>query len=127
MSTEAKGLGLVGVNHVVVPVANLARSVAFYRDYLGIKEVPKMVPNENLVWLRLPSKVMVHLIEGKSVPAPDPVHIAFEVEDLDAAVKLLEEKKIAILSSGTRKDGQRYVFFRDPDGNRVELCTPSGF
>lgn len=127
MATKAEGLGLVHVNHVVYPVRNLAASVAFYRDFLGVKEIPKMVPNENIVWLQLPSKVMLHLIEHKNFPALDPVHVAFEVEDLDAAEKALIERKIAIENKGIRKDGQRYVFFRDPDGNRVELCTPSGF
>lgn len=127
MAAQTKGLGLVHVNHVVYPVSSLAASVPFYRDFLGIKEIPKMVPNENIVWLQLPSKVMVHLIEHKSFPALDPVHIAFEVEDLDAAEVGLLERKIAIENKGVRKDGQRYVFFRDPDGNRVELCTPSGF
>ena len=58
---------------------------------------------------------------------PDNVHHAFEVEDYDAAVLALHGKHIPIERTGVRQDGQRYLFIRDPDGNRVELCTPSGF
>jgi catechol 2,3-dioxygenase-like lactoylglutathione lyase family enzyme len=71
---------------------------------------------------------MLHLIESEEAPArPDNVHHAFEVEDFDATMRALREKGIAIERTGERKDGQRYLFIRDPDGNRVELCTPSGF
>ena len=27
----------------------------------------------------------------------------------------------------TRNDGQRAFYINDPDGNRIELCTKSGF
>jgi catechol 2,3-dioxygenase-like lactoylglutathione lyase family enzyme len=50
-----------------------------------------------------------------------------EVEDFDVATKALQAKGIPIERSGVRHDGQRYLFIREPDGNRVELCTPSGF
>jgi hypothetical protein len=49
------------------------------------------------------------------------------VEDFDASVKALQEKEITVERSGVCRDDQRYLFIRDPDGNRVELCTPSGF
>jgi catechol 2,3-dioxygenase-like lactoylglutathione lyase family enzyme len=55
------------------------------------------------------------------------VHHAFEAEDFDASVKVLHEKGVPIERTGVRRDGQRYLFMRDPDGNRVELGTPSGF
>jgi len=55
------------------------------------------------------------------------VYTAFEVEDYDAAVQALHEKNIPIERTGVRKDGQRYLFIHDPDGNRVAWCTPSGF
>ena len=52
---------------------------------------------------------------------------AFEVEDFDAALRGLQDQGISVERTGVRKDGQRYLFIRDPNGNRVELCTPSGF
>jgi catechol 2,3-dioxygenase-like lactoylglutathione lyase family enzyme len=58
---------------------------------------------------------------------PENAHHAFEVEDFDTSMKVLEEHGISIERSGVRHDGPRYLFIRIPDGNRVELCTPSGF
>ena len=49
------------------------------------------------------------------------------MEDFDASVKALQEKEITVERGGACRDDQRYLFIRDPDSNRVELCTPSGF
>lgn len=87
-----------------------------------------MVDNPLVTWLQLPSGVMLPLIESAEAPArPDNVHHAFEVEDFDAAEQALHAKSVPIERTGVRKDGQRFLFIRDPDGDRVELCTPSGF
>ena len=119
---------LTGVNHIVTMVRDTARSLDFYCGLLGFNHIPSMVDNPNITWLQLPSGVMLHLIESEEAPVrPENVHHAFEVEDLDGARLALEGQGIAVERDGTRHDGQRYIFFRDPDGNRVELCTPSGF
>ncbi len=127
MATKRATIRLNHVNHVVYIVRDKERSLAFYRDILGLKVIPKMVDAENIEWLQLPSGVMVHLIQTDLAPAPNPCHTAFEVEDFDATVKSLEALGITIENRGVRKDGQRFLFIRDPDGNRVELCTRSGF
>lgn len=116
------------VNHVVTVVEDTAQSMEFYCGFLGIKHIQSQVDNPNVTWLQLPSGVMLHLIETPDAPAqPQNIHHAFEVEDFDDAVRAVEERGISIEDSGERHDGQRYFFIRDPDGNRVELCTPSGF
>ncbi len=123
-----RGLKLNHVNHVVTMVKDTKRSMEFYCDFLGIGQIPSQVDNPNITWLQLPSGVMLHLIETEEAPAHPPnIHHAFEVEDFDAAMAALQDRGIAVEASGVRHDGQRYLFMRDPDGNRVELCTPSGF
>ena len=122
------GLKLNHVNHVVTMVKDTKRSMEFYCEFLGIKQIQSQVDNTNITWLQLPSGVMLHLIETEEAPAhPANIHHAFEVEDFDAAKSVVEEHGFSIENSGVRHDGQRYLFIRDPDGNRVELCTPSGF
>jgi catechol 2,3-dioxygenase-like lactoylglutathione lyase family enzyme len=96
--------------------------------YPTFKQIPSTVDNPNITRLQLPSGVMLHLIENEEASVrPDNVHHAFEVEDFDTACRALQQKGITVERDGTRHDGQRYLFIRDPDGNRVELCTPSGF
>ena len=122
------GLKLNHVNHIVTVVRDAQRSMEFYCDFLGIEIIQSQVDNPNITWLRLPSGVMLHLIETEDAPAhPSNIHHAFEVDDFDTAQWVVEGKGIEIEGSGVRHDGQRYLFIRDPDGNRVELCTPSGF
>ncbi len=127
MTTKSSGLKLNHVNHVVYLVRDTKQSMEFYHDFLGIKQIPSQVDNPNITWLQLPSGVMLHLIETDQAPCPDESHIAFEVEDFDAAVEAVKAKGLEISRSGVRNDGQRFLFTHDPDGNRVELCTKSGF
>ena len=127
MSTKSSGLKLNHVNHVVYLVRDTRRSMEFYHDFLGIKQIPSQVDNPNVTWLQLPSGVMLHLIETDQAPCPEESHIAFEVEDFDAAMEAVKAKGLEITRSGVRNDGQRFLFTHDPNGNRVELCTKSGF
>ncbi len=122
------GVKLTHVNHVVTMVKDTPRSLAFYKDLLGIKQIESQVDNPSITWLQLPSGVMLHLIESDQAPAhPDNIHHAFEVADFAAARRALEDHGIPVERTGVRRDGQEYLFIRDPDGNRVELCTPSRF
>lgn len=54
-------------------------------------------------------------------------HIAFYVDDLDTAVKYLQEKGIHILSTPTASagasEGQRWVYFLSPWGMQFELVS----
>ena len=55
------------------------------------------------------------------------VHHAFEAEDYDAAVQALHGKNIPIERTGVCKDGQRYLFICDPNGNRGNCAHQQGF
>ncbi len=124
----SSGLKLTHMNHALTVVKDLKRGMEFYCDFLGLKRIQSQVDNPNIVWLQLPSGVMLHLLETQDAPVRPPnIHNAFEVEDFDAARKAVEDKGLEVEGPGVRHDGQRYLYIRDPDGNRVELCTASGF
>ncbi|MCH7801810.1 MAG: VOC family protein, partial [Chloroflexi bacterium] len=70
---------------------------------------------------------MVHLVQndaGASVPSH---HAAFEVDDIEGYRKHIQSKGVEATDITTRKDGQQEFKFDDPDGNRIEICTKSGF
>ena len=95
------------------------------------------------VYLELPNGPRVELLKYLNPPAsrPDQLgtsntpglrHMAFRVDDIDGAVARLREADVAFLSGiqdvptsqvtyagGVRK---RLVYFRDPEGNLLELC-----
>ena len=111
------------INHVAVPIADRRKALPFYRDLLGLKVIPAMVDSPNVTWVQLADGAMIHPVEPRPDGAPPAYHVAFEVADFDAAVQAIEAAGLPIESQGMRHDGQRFLFVRDPDGNRVELAT----
>lgn len=112
------------VNHIGYPISDRRRSLAFYRDLLGLELIPAMVDGQRVIWTKMADGSMMHLIEPSDGEMAG-YHAAFEVEDFEATLAVLQNNGYELESRGERHDGQRYLFVRDPDGNRVELTTPS--
>jgi catechol 2,3-dioxygenase-like lactoylglutathione lyase family enzyme len=116
------------INHVTASVKDIARAMKFYNDLLGIKQIQSQVDNPEITWLQLESGIMLHLIESPDAPGwPERLHHAFEVEDFESTKQVLQENGYEITREGVRYDGQAFLFTSDPDGNRVEFCTGSGY
>ena len=115
------------VNHLTYCVRDKERATKFWVDVLGVKEIPSMVDSDHIVWLQLPSGTMVHLIEGDVAPSVPSHHGAFEVEDIEEAQKYMHANNVETTDITTRHDGQRVFFIEDTEGNRIEICTKSGF
>ncbi len=128
------------IQHCGLVVADLDRSRRFYGEALGLEEVPRP-PNFAFAgaWFRC-GEDEIHLLAeadttgraGVEEPGPSAAfglvnHIAFEVDDLDAACAPLEENGVALIGGPMpRGDGVVQVFFRDPDGYVVELFQWTG-
>jgi glyoxylase I family protein len=121
---------IVGLHHVSLVVSDTGRSLAFYRELLGLEIEPSR-PDLDFpgAWLRLGDR-QVHLLE---VPNPDPVdgrpphggrdrHTAVLVNDLDGFVRRLDAAGVPFTLS---RSGRRALFCRDPDGNTWELIESS--
>jgi lactoylglutathione lyase len=59
---------------------------------------------------------------------PDLVHLAFQVDNLDTTIAILQQKGIPITDGPTKtSSGSRFVFIDAPDGYEVELIErPAG-
>jgi glyoxylase I family protein len=127
-----------GLDHVVLRVTDLDRSLAFYRDALGCA-IERRLDELGLVQLRagasLIDLVPIDAPLGKAGGGPPPTaqqggrnvdHIALRVEafDEEAIRAQLESHHIAPGKVGTRygADGDGpSMYIQDPDGNTVEL------
>ena len=49
------------------------------------------------------------------------------MDDIEASHKYFNGRGIETTDIQTRNDGQRAFYINDLDGNRIELCTISGF
>ena len=127
MSLTEDHVRLKAVNHVTYNVVDKEKATKFWVDVLGVKQIPKQVDAEHIIWLQLPSGAMVHIVETPEGPSTPSHHGAFEVEDIYAAAKVVQQKGIETTDITPRNDGQRVFFLNDPEGNRIEICTKSGF
>ncbi|MBI51297.1 MAG: hypothetical protein CL781_08255 [Chloroflexi bacterium] len=118
---------LKAVNHVTYNVKDKERAAKFWEEVLGVKRIPKQVDADHIVWLQLPSGAMVHLVETPDGPSVPSHHGAFEVDNIESANKAMIDMGVKTTEINTRNDGQRVFFINDPEGNRIEICTVSGF
>ena len=106
---------LTGVNHVTLVVSDLGRSVAFYRDILGLSlrhQGPRGAYLESgALWLALEL--------GQPTPRADDSHIAFSCQPADFAT-LAARLSGAPKWKANRSEGAS-IYFTDPDGHKLEL------
>ena len=121
---QIKALG-----HVVLKVRNLERSVQFYRDVLGMKEVARL--RTTMVFFSFGNNhhdlALLQIGELATSPAANSVglyHVAFKVGDrldqLRELKKYLEQHKVPILGASDHSVSQS-LYIQDPDGIEIEL------
>ena len=118
---------LKAINHITYNVKDKDAALKWYQEILGLKQIPKMVDSDHLYWLQLPSGAMVHIIENPDAPSAPSHHTAFEVDEIEMARNAVMAAGVDVTEIQTRNDGQRSFNINDPDGNRIEICTKSGF
>lgn len=116
---------IVGVHHaqISIPVGAEEEGRAFYRDFLGMTEVPKPASfaGRGGFWLQA-GDFQVHVgTEGGVDRRATRAHLAYRVSDLKEWRRRLEERGIGIIDNGPVIPGHTRLEFRDPFGNRVEL------
>jgi len=145
------------VDHINIVVSDLERSVRFYTEALGLEETRRAALEgdwiESVVGLagvradvvyvqprdggpRI-ELIQYHAPEGKAIPEtalPHTIglrHIAFRVEDMEAACRRLRDagaefigEPVAVPDGVVKHDAGRKTlcYFRDPDGVILELA-----
>ncbi len=155
---ELKGQGgLSKANHVGITVKNLGAAIAFYGALTGAEITPKdQIGGERMAKVQGLEKTLiryatVHLenlnIDLLEYEEPKPtqasysneqisaMHLCFEVDDLERAVKRLQNAGIVFhgepitfqaedgLVTGI---GTGVAYFKDPDGTNLEIIAPVG-
>ena len=116
------------LNHVSFAVRDLDRSLAFYRDVLGLPLLPRPEFGVPGAWLGV-GAAQIHLIQvpaGVDVGSPPPTtnpaasHTAFFIDDYRATAAALREAGLAIVETSPEM-GQMWV--QDPDGYVIEFIS----
>jgi catechol 2,3-dioxygenase-like lactoylglutathione lyase family enzyme len=143
-------IGVVGAYHSGITVADLDRSLGFYRDLLGLEVIAERLACEDyiqrltdaaggcikLTHLRVSgSEYLVELLEYQQVERvpiggrprdPGQGHICSFVDGLDALCDEIRRRGQRVIADPVtavvgRNAGARIVYAQDPDGFWVEL------
>lgn len=115
--------------HNNINVRDLERSLAFYEKALGLKEVRRREePDFTLVYLgdggSTPHELELTWLKGREAPynlGDNEFHLAFGVDDFEAAHKLHEEMGCICYENAA----MGIYFISDPDGYWLEVL-PNG-
>jgi catechol 2,3-dioxygenase-like lactoylglutathione lyase family enzyme len=108
------------LDHVTVIVTDVERSRQFYRDVLGLREVPPPYTFDFVVlWFDLGGQFL-HLLHKPQPDLISPRHFALGVTDAIAARDRCRRHGLTIDETVRIPNADRF-FIRDPDGNRIEL------
>jgi len=120
------------VHHIAIICSNYAVSKAFYTEKLGlevVKETFRAERNSYKLDLKVNELYQVELFSFPHPPArpsrPESCglrHLAFEVDDIETAIQILNQKGVATEPIRTDElTGNRFTFFADPDDLPLEL------
>jgi catechol 2,3-dioxygenase-like lactoylglutathione lyase family enzyme len=127
---------ITGLFEAHLTVADLARSVDFYRDVVGL-ELAHEVPERHAAffWIGGRGKTMLGLWSVHSSPLQLKLHIAFRVP-LDGLIASIRQLRDAGVTATDGSTGQSIdepvvigwmpaasVYFSDPDGHLLEYIT----
>ncbi|MBE7416626.1 MAG: VOC family protein [Ideonella sp.] len=123
------------IDHIELLTAEPERTIAFYVGVLGFRERDRRCIPETpsgpleLTYLELGGTT----IEVMCYPQASPIAprgseqrlgwqcLALEVDDIDAALRLLEQQGIAVTWGPVKRPDYARAEIRDPDGNPIEL------
>jgi len=125
------------LDNVDIVCQDLDLLVPFYRDVLGLPEAHPYLTEQGWAGFKAGS-VTLYLIEsGPAIPAeraraaapigerPGLESLAFEVDDLNEAVRWLTERGVVWETEVIESPWYRYRGFRDPEGNLLYVTRPA--
>ena len=119
--------------HTRYRVTDLDKTVAFYRDVLGLQETRRHTSGRGsqLVFFKAPGseeeiEICKYDQSGPVVVGPDLTHLAFEVDDLEAFAREAAKKGYPLSDGPTPTGSGSVIAFIDaPEGYEVELIQRS--
>src|SRR3954465_10760742 len=116
--------------HTRYRVNDLEKTVSFYKDVLGLKEIRRHTSGRGsqLVFFKAPqSEEEIELCKfdesGPVIVGPDLTHLAFEVDDLEQFAKEAAAKGYPLSDGPHSTNGGRIAFIDAPEGYEDALIN----
>lgn len=100
---------LIGINHVALQVDDMEEAVAFYTDLFQPTAVDRSEPHA--AFLEFGDQFLALFQRGPRAEEP---HFGLVVDDKEETRRVLEEAGAEVLPG-------RFLDFRDPSGNRIQI------
>jgi len=114
--------------HTRYRVKDLEKTVLFYKDVLGLKELRRQTSGRGsqLVFLKAPdSEEEIEICKfdesGPVMVGPDLTHLAFEVDDLEKFAREAAAKGYPLSDGPHASSSGKIAFIDAPEGYEVEL------
>ena len=113
-----------GVEHVAIATMNPQTLAHWYVEHLNFAT---LLDTGSTVYIESPNSVILEFVKAHGVPAERGIrdaglrHIAFAVDDLEAAHQQLKSAGVKFESAPVVLPGMRLYFFRDLEGNYLHL------
>ncbi len=116
------------LHHTRYRVADLDKTVSFYKDVLGLAEVRRVKSprGSELVFLKAPEseeliEICCYPASGPVIIGPDLTHLAFEVDDVEAFARHAAAKGYPLSDGPTQSSSGVFAFIDAPEGYEIEL------
>jgi len=118
---------ITALEHLAIASDDSASLARWYCEVLGFKMVYAS-EKDRIYFVSLPRGDTLEIMASSGAARVDHApkdpglrHIALEVDDFDSTYQELQAKGIVFQDIITTPDGDRLVFFADPDGNLLHL------
>ena len=118
------------LDHVSIYVKDLNKSVAFYQNVMHLDTIPEPFHDGKHAWFKIGEGLQLHIISGaaENVVQPKRNHICFStssipdfITSLTKAGVVYEDLQGKPNTIQRRVDGVQQIYFKDPDGNWIEV------
>jgi len=113
------------VAHICIGSTDLEKTADFYCNVLGMERGFDFLKNDALYgfYVKAGKDTYIEVFSQDEVKSERPLlqHLCFEVEDLEAVVKEIEAKGVAVTPIKQGGDQSWQAWITDPSGVRIEL------
>lgn len=130
LGRERPMLTVTSIGHVAIRVKDIDRSLDFYVNRLGFREMMRFDRDGRLwiVYLRISDEQFLEIFPdgtGERAPEREPVgynHMCLTVPDIEQTVRELEAMGVPMIRPKVKQiDNNWQTWIEDPDGHRIEL------
>jgi glyoxylase I family protein len=105
------------IHHASFIVSDTEKSLGFYRDILGMRQIERPPLPFPGAWLEV-GKQQIHLLEGRPAHGGRDRHVALLIDSYEVLLADLQQAGIVYTLSIS---GRKAIFCRDYDGNALEF------